>query len=336
MKPRLGFVGCGWIGCKRLEALCAADAAAILAIAEPDPAAKANAAAIAPAARLMDSLDQVLECELDGIVISTPSALHAEQCRRILSNGVAVFCQKPVARTAAETRTVVDAAKSADCLFATDFSYRFTTAMRRVRELVQAGVPGELYAIDAVFHNSYGPDKQWYYDRNLSGGGSFTDLGGHLIDLSLWILGFPNAVLRHTRLYANGRLLNGADSRTVEDYAMVCFDAGSAHVNIACSWNQPTGGDALIAATFRGSLGAVELRNVNGSFYDFRADHYFKGGQCNLAMPPDDWGGRAVLNWVSQLARGERFDNTALELIRVAEIIDAAYSHAGQANRPNL
>jgi predicted dehydrogenase len=332
MKPRLGFLGCGWIGGKRLEALCAADAASILAIAEPDPAAKAYAARIAPAARLMDSLDQVLECGLDGIVISTPSALHADQCRRILSNGIAVFCQKPAARTAAETRAIVDAAKSADRLFAADFSYRFTTAMQRVRELVQAGVLGELYAIDAVFHNSFGPDKQWYYDRNLSGGGCFTDLGSHLIDLSLWILGFPNAVFRHAGLFANGRRLRDADSRTVEDYAMACFDVGTTHVNIACSWNQPTGGDALIAATFRGPLGAVELRNVNGSFYDFRADHYFKSEQRNLAMPPDDWGGRAVLNWVSQLSRGSRFEESAFELIRVAEIIDSVYSHVDEAN----
>ncbi|MBF6568226.1 MAG: Gfo/Idh/MocA family oxidoreductase [Candidatus Binataceae bacterium] len=327
MKLRLGFVGCGWIGCKRLEALHRSNNAFIQVIAEPDPVAKALAAEIVPAAQLVDSLEQTFECALDGIVLSTPSAFHADQCCRILSNGVAVFCQKPVARTAEETRTIVEGAKSADRLLDTDFSYRFTTAMRNIRELVQTGILGEIYSIDAAFHNSYGPDKQWYYDRNLSGGGCCIDLGIHLIDLALWLLGFPKAMFRHARMFASGRPLRNVDSRTVEDYAMICFDAGNSQVNVACSWNQPTGGDALISVIVRGTLGAAELRNINGSFYDFEAVHYFKHERRILAQPPDEWGGRALLSWVSRLSLGNCFDQSVYRLIRVSEIVDAAYLH---------
>jgi len=79
-------------------------------------------------------------------VIATPSALHAEQSFRALERGAAVFCQKPLGRTAAEARSVVDAARAADRLLAVDLSYRFTDGMRRIREVVRSGELGRLFA----------------------------------------------------------------------------------------------------------------------------------------------------------------------------------------------
>src|SRR5947199_289519 len=81
---------------------------------------------------------------------------------RALKRGAAVFCQKPLGRTAAEARAVIDAARAADRLLCVDLSYRFTDGMRRIRELVRAGALGRVYAVDLVFHNAYGPDKAWF------------------------------------------------------------------------------------------------------------------------------------------------------------------------------
>ena len=58
---------------------------------------------------MADGLDGLLGMGLDGIVIATPSAMHAEQSIRALQSGAAVFCQKPLGRTAGEVRRVVDA-----------------------------------------------------------------------------------------------------------------------------------------------------------------------------------------------------------------------------------
>ena len=94
---------------------------------------------LAPGARLVSTLDELLDLGLDGVVIATPSALHAAQSIRALERGAAVFCQKPLGRTAAEARAVVDAARAADRLLGVDLSYRFTEGMRRIREIVRAG-----------------------------------------------------------------------------------------------------------------------------------------------------------------------------------------------------
>jgi predicted dehydrogenase len=61
-----------------------------------------------------------------------------------------------------------------------DFCYRFLDETVAVRELVESGELGEIYAVDLVFHNAYGPDKPWFYDRTQSGGGCVVDLGNTL------------------------------------------------------------------------------------------------------------------------------------------------------------
>jgi predicted dehydrogenase len=101
-------------------------------------------------------------------VIATPSALHAEQAIAALDRGLAVFCQKPLGRDASETRAVVEAARRADRLLGVDLSYRYTRAAAALRDEVRSGALGEVYAVDLVFHNAYGPDKPWFYDRRLA------------------------------------------------------------------------------------------------------------------------------------------------------------------------
>ena len=185
---RLGFLGVGWIGRHRMQALLATGAVEATVIADAVPEAIAEAQALAPAAEIASGLDGLLEADLDGVVIATPSALHAAQAVQALERGVAVFCQKPLGRDAAEVRRVVAAARAADRLLGVDLSYRHTAGMQRIRELLQGGELGRVFAVDLTFHNAYGPDKPWFYDRALSGGGCVIDLGIHLVDLALWML----------------------------------------------------------------------------------------------------------------------------------------------------
>jgi predicted dehydrogenase len=324
-RPRLGVLGTGWIGRHRMQAIAEANVADVVADAAASPESGAQATADLPDADRPDSLDELLALELDGVVIATPSALHAEQSIAALERGVAVFCQKPLARTARETRRVVRAARTADRLLGVDLSYRFTRGMERVRELVRAGELGDVYAVDLTFHNAYGPDKPWFYDASLSGGGCVMDLGVHLVDLALWTLDFPRLVRASSQLYAQGRPARDA-SAEVEDYATAVLELGNGvTVRLACSWKLHAGQDAVIEAAFYGSAGGAALRNVNGSFYDFTA-HRFRGTARELlSEPPDEWGGRAAVDWARRLAAGATYDAEAERLVDVAAALDAVY-----------
>jgi predicted dehydrogenase len=324
-RPRVGFLGVGWIGRHRMQAIVDTGAVEVAGIADASAEMTAEAGKLAPQARAVSSLDELLDLRLDGLVIATPSALHAEQSIRALGQGAAVFCQKPLGRTAAEAQAVVDAARAADRLLGVDFSYRYTEGMRRIREIVRSGELGRVHAVDLVFHNAYGPDKPWFYDPALSGGGCVMDLGVHLVDLALWALDFPDVAGVSARLFAGGEPLGGRPDR-VEDYAVATLDLGTgAVVQLACSWRLQAGRDAIISAAFYGTEGGAALHNVNGSFYDFTAERYRGTAAETLSTPPDAWGGRAAAEWATRLAAGERFDASADRLVTVAQVIDRIY-----------
>lgn len=324
-RPRLGFLGVGWIGRHRMEAIAASGFGEIAAIADTSAEMIAAAKETAPDAKVVDSLDELLALGLDGIVIATPSAMHAEQSIRALEAGCAVFCQKPLGRTVEEVRAVVDAARSADRLLSVDLSYRFTEGMRAIRDRVSAGELGKVYAIDLVFHNAYGPDKPWFYDPAQSGGGCVMDLGVHLVDLALWALDFPAVESVSSRLLAGGEDL-GAHPDKCEDYATATVRlAGGAEVRLACSWRVSAGRDAVIEAAFYGTGGGAAMRNVDGSFFDFTAELFHGTARETLATPPDEWGGRAAADWARRLAEGGRFDASNERLVDVAAVLDAVY-----------
>jgi predicted dehydrogenase len=208
VRPRLGFAGLGWIGRHRMEAIAAEGVAEIAALQDPAPEALAAAAGIVPGAVRVRSFEHLLDHGLDGIVIASPSALHSGQAMAALGSGAAVFCQKPLGRTADEAARVVALARARDLLLGLDLCYPRTAAVRAMRDALDEGRIGRLFAADLVFHNAYGPDKPWFYDLAQSGGGAMIDLGTHLVGLALDLYDAPvDEVVAD--LYASGTRLSG-------------------------------------------------------------------------------------------------------------------------------
>src|SRR5215207_1268166 len=218
-KPRLGFVGLGWIGRNRLQSVAEAGVAEISAIHDVQASAAAEAQKLSRDAVRFSAFEKLLTQDLDGVVIATPNCFHAEQAIAAFERGMAVFCQKPLGRNALETQKIIDAARNADRLLGVDLSYRAIPAMQSVGEFVESGELGNVFAVDAKFHNGYGPDKAWFRDFSLAGGGCMLDLGSHLLDLALRPLGFPQVTRVQSSLFANGNLLVKG-SEVVEDYGV--------------------------------------------------------------------------------------------------------------------
>ncbi len=330
-KPRLGFAGVGRIGRMRMESLIAAVPVDVIAIADPSLGLASTVAAEALQTDVCctETFEDLLSLDLDGIVVATPSALHAEQAIAALENGMAVFCQKPLARTAVETDAVVEAARRANRLLAVDLSYRFTTGMQAIRAAIRAGELGQVYAIEAVFHNAYGPDKAWFYDVKSAGGGCLLDLGIHLVDLALWALDFPPVEGAHGIVRArHGLGFRRGDG--VEDYATGQVEfAGGAVLQLACSWHAPAGCDARIELVFLGTKGGASFRNVNGSFFDFVTERFHADRSRHvIAGSPEAWSGRAVIEWAQRLTYSSAFNPEVQHLTSVARVLDALYQRS--------
>jgi predicted dehydrogenase len=303
-RPRLGFLGAGWIGRQRMEAVVAAGLCDPVAVA--DPAAEGA----------FESLDQLLELALDGVVIATPTALHAEQAIACLDAGLAVFCQKPLGRDERETAAVVERARRADRLLGVDLTYRHSAAVERCRELVAGGEIGEVFAVEAAFHNAWAPDRAWAFDPALAGGGCVIDLGVHLVDLVRWSMGFPATRCAHARTLKRAGGL-------VEEYAVATLELASGAVaTLACSWNLPLGRPADLRLTFYGTSGAVAVRNVGASYTALSCELWRGTERQPLVEHGEGWEGGALCAWATALAGGERYDAAVEELVVGARILD--------------
>jgi predicted dehydrogenase len=331
-RPRLGFLGVGWIGRHRLDAVVKSGLADVVGVADVDSALVTTTCSQIPGAAGAEALEDLLHMNLDGLIIATPTALHAGQTTAVLEAGLAVFCQKPLGRSEAETRQVIEAARRQDRLLSVDMSYRFVRGATKIKNLLDARAIGEVFAADLAFHNGYGPDKGWYYDPLLSGGGCVIDLGIHLVDMVLWLLDFPRAERVLSRLFAKGKPI-GRGEASLEDYAVARLDFESgATAQLSCSWNLPAGRDAVIQIIVYGTAGALALRNVGGSFYDFRAEQFTGTATTILDDPPDLWGGRAAVAWAGQLAQTRQYDPQVEQALKVAALIDAIYGRNSLSN----
>ena len=326
---RLGFLGLGWIVRHRLKAIAARPDVSVRALADLDTQALQQAAQDVAShdAACTTSFDELLGSDIDGVVIATPSALHAGQSLRALERGLAVFCQKPLAITAGETAQVIAAARTGNRLLHVDYCYRHVRGMPELRERIRRGELGDLIAVDLTFHNAYAPGHNWCLDPTLAGGGCIIDLGTHLIDLMLWLLDYPKAEWVNSHLFAQGRRV-APGQKAIEDFGAVEFRLpNGAPVRLNCSWNLHAGRDAIIDVVLHGTRAGAEWRNVNGSFYDFEVA-LLRGARQEVLgshLGGDDWGTRALAAWLDRLHHEPSFDDEAVGLLAAARLIDACY-----------
>jgi predicted dehydrogenase len=325
--PLLGFVGLGWIGIKRLEAVLESDIGEVVALADPCEKLRARAEVLVPDALTFGSISDILAMELDGVVIATPNAFHASQSISALEMGISVFCQKPLGRNASEVRQIINVARRNNRLLGVDLSYRHLAGMRAVRDLIQSGSLGRIFAVDLVFHNAYGPGKSWFYEPSISGCGCVLDLAVHLVDATLWCLNTTVSGVS-SRVFREGSRDGPADC--VEDSAFAALDLGCGAVaNLSCSWKRHAGKPAVIKFAFHGTEGGAVVRNVDGSFFDFCA-HRFRGAESELIAAPadDDWQSGAIRQWVRDLQARPTFNAQVESQLAVAETLDAIYTAA--------
>jgi predicted dehydrogenase len=330
-RPRLAFVGLGWIGRLRLKALCKDASIEVAACVDRDLELARAASESHADVRVSSSLEACFDLPIDGVVIATPTGLHEGQAMAALDHGLAVFCQKPLATNAAGAERVVARAAAADRLLGADFCYRHVNGMLTLQQRLRERAYGELLAIDLTFHNAYSPNAAWSRNPALAGGGCLLDLGVHLLDLAAWLQDFPRFDVEQARLFAGGKPIAPREP-AVEDlaFAQLRQDNGAC-VRVACSWNLHAGQGARIELAIHGTRGGARWHNLRGSFFDFELLELRGDRSEVLAAGADDWGPRALQCWSRQLAQGNRFDAAAHGYTASARLIDAIYARGGRA-----
>ena len=141
-----------------------------------------------------------------------PNDAHAEPCIAAAKAGKHILCEKPLARTAAEAKTMLDAVTKAGVKHQVAFNYRFVPAIRQAYDLIHAGKLGRIYHFRAVYLQEwimphYGTPMIWRLEKKRSGSGALGDLGAHIIDLGRFLVGEMKSVSAMTRTFITERPL---------------------------------------------------------------------------------------------------------------------------------
>lgn len=185
----IAIVGCGFIGQKRARALAGCR---LVATADVDLARARDLAGSVPGAVATDDWRQVVaRPDVDIVIVATTNNVLAEITLAAVRVGKHVLVEKPAARRAGELDPVIAAVRETRARVHVGFNHRYHPALRKARELFEAGALGEVMFLRGRYGHGgrIGYEKEWRANPELSGGGELLDQGVHLIDLARWFLG---------------------------------------------------------------------------------------------------------------------------------------------------
>lgn len=189
----VALVGYGYVG-KTFHAplIAATPGLRLAAVVSSDPA---KVAADHPNVRVVAELDDALaDPAIELVVIATPNALHAPQANAALAAGKAVVVDKPFALTAAEARTMAEAADRAGALLTVFHNRRWDSDFLTLQRLIAEGALGQIVQYESHFDRFRPIVRDRWRERSGPGAGAWMDLGPHLLDQALVLFGEPLAI----------------------------------------------------------------------------------------------------------------------------------------------
>jgi predicted dehydrogenase len=201
-----------------------------------------------------------------------PNNVHAEPCIAAAQAGKHVLCEKPLARSAAEAASMVEAVNKAGVKNMVAFNYRYVPAIRQAYDLIQSGKLGEIYHFRAVYLQEWIMDpnfpRVWRLDKSVAGSGVLGDLGAHVIDLARFLVGEPIKVSGMAKTFVKQRPLpdgSGTGEVSVDDAFVSLFEFGNGAVGTVEASRYCAGRKNYQVLEINGSKGSIRfnLERIN-------------------------------------------------------------------------
>lgn len=185
-----------------------------------------------------DYEEMLQKADLDAVSVCTPNKFHAPVTIAALEAGCHVLCEKPPAITAAEAKAMVDKAAETGKKLTFGLHQRFQSEVQACKRLIDGGELGHIYAVrvDALRRRGI-PGWGVFTNKELQGGGPVIDIGVHMLDVALYLMGYPKPVQILAKTYQEIGTRPGVgvmgewdwDNFQVEDLAMamIKFDNGA-------------------------------------------------------------------------------------------------------------
>jgi predicted dehydrogenase len=346
-KLRVGIIGAG-VGRAHAEGYAALPRVELAAIAGlDDERVQALAARFGVPQTFREYADMLAQPDIDAVSIAVPNALHAPVTIAALEAGKHVLVEKPLARTPDEGRAMIAAAKQAGKVLMISFNHRQRNDVQWLRQYVETGALGKIYYAKAYWMRRKGIPGlgSWFVNKEQAGGGPLIDLGVHILDIAMFLMGEPTPVAVSANTYAEfgPRGLKGWEWKKstgqsvhyeVEDLATAFVRLeGGATLLLEASWATHSSAGDDYGVVLYGTEGGAELTIKNYGYENTIRLFADVNGVPHDAMPTVPRGGghvQVVERFVAAILDGAPAIPGAAEGLRRAELIDAIYRSAGE------
>jgi predicted dehydrogenase len=272
---RIGIIGCGGIANgKHMPSLKKLPNVSMVAFCDiiESKAVQAAAKYGAEGAKVSTNYRELLaDSSIDIVHVCTPNDSHADITIAALESGKHVMCEKPMAKTAADAKRMVDAAARTGKKLTIGYNNRFRVDSQHLKKICGNGELGEIYFAKAHAVRRRGvPTWGVFLDEEKQGGGPLIDIGTHALDLTLWMMNnYKPKVVLGTSYHKLSQRENAANAWgpwdpakfTVEDsaFGMVVMENG-ATIMLESSWALNTLDVDEAKCTLCGTEGGADMK----------------------------------------------------------------------------
>ncbi|MDQ0256823.1 putative dehydrogenase [Evansella vedderi] len=284
-----------------------------------------------------ETAEDVINDDLDAVIVAVPNKYHAPLAIQALKAGKHVLLEKPMAINEADAKEIYLTQQSTGKMVMIPHQMRWESVPMQVKEQVERGELGEIYHAKAGWFRRKGIPGwgTWFTQKAESGGGPLIDIGVHLLDLSLYLMGNKKPVAVTGSTYAEfgpkrkgigtWGTPNWEGSYDVEDIAsaFIRMEDGST-LTLDVSWAVHMDTDNQPFVHLLGSEGGASIRGNEGKFLTERFD---KPMEIALTKPENDEGERLRLSrhFVECIQQGKEPITSALTGYTNNLILEAIY-----------
>lgn len=334
-KLKLGILGFGQMGQLHLKNLLLIKNIDV-AVADKSKLALSKAKKLGVKVVYLDYKEMLEKEHLDAVVITLPNDLHKESVIFSAEKGVDIFVEKPLARSAEECKEMIDAVKNNGVKLMVGFYQRFMDTNRKLKCLIESGFLGDVKFIvyqlfgSSPFSHRFPPSPvpEWWFKKEMIGGGVLLDNGSHMIDLMRWLLNDDLSV-RYVFLSHELRL-------AMEDTAVLFLQSKNNGISVLLStswWSMNQRPNQRIDVYgYAGSISSSELKNKIGMRHTFLAIsknliHKFLGKKIEPYLLSETGKAyyRELAHFVKCILEDKEPAITGKDGLECAKIIDDAY-----------
>ncbi len=355
-KLRAAVIGAGAIAThSHIPAYQALDDVEIVALCDINAARVEEEAQILGIPAWYTEYQKMLDTEAPDLVsVCSPNAFHAPMTIAALRAGAHVICEKPMALTYAQACEMVKASEETGKTLTFGFHMRSEPTSLAALQAIKSNKLGQIYYAKASYLRKSGIPGygSWFTSKDLAGGGAMMDIGCHMLDLTLWLMGHPKPISVTASTYAEfGPRAKGLGGWGADHYglgarfdvddltsAFVRFENGATML-LEASW--ATMGTQGQHFQLYGTEGGLEL-NPN-LFGQDEPLHYFtesdlaENGSPVELVDTDERGHKSIIkNWIAAIRKGEQPAIKATEAAMVVKIVEAAYESARTGKQVDL